>query len=115
MMGQLIKGLGADHVLARVLQQGLGEVREPLDFGMALEAAPAETWLPRETLAVASGLTHWITENAKSTRAFLKRVNEQHPLAGMQPAQLGERVGMMVDADIPERVLLVIDHIHRCR
>ena len=25
----------ADHVLARVRQQGLGEVREPLDFGMA--------------------------------------------------------------------------------
>jgi len=49
-------------------------VPTPLDFGMALEAAPAETWLPRETLAVASGLTHWITENAKSTRAFLKRV-----------------------------------------
>ena len=49
-------------------------VPTPLDFGMAVDPAPADTWLPRETLAVASGLTHWITENAKSTRAFLKRV-----------------------------------------
>lgn len=49
-------------------------VPTPLDFGMAVDAAPADTWLPRETMAVASGLTHWITENAKSTRAFLKRV-----------------------------------------
>ncbi|MES2841094.1 MAG: SAM-dependent methyltransferase [Pseudomonadota bacterium] len=49
-------------------------VPTPLDFGMAVDAAPADTWLPRETMLVASGLTHWITENAKSTRAFLKRV-----------------------------------------
>ncbi len=49
-------------------------VPTPLDFGMTMEAAPADTWLPRETMLVASGLTHWITENAKSTRAFLKRV-----------------------------------------
>lgn len=49
-------------------------VPTPLDFGMAVDAAPPDVWLPRETLAVASGLTHWITENAKSTRAFLKRV-----------------------------------------
>ncbi|MBT9465093.1 SAM-dependent methyltransferase [Hydrogenophaga sp.] len=41
---------------------------------MAMDAAPADTWLPRETMLVASGLTHWITENAKTTRAFLKRV-----------------------------------------
>lgn len=49
-------------------------VPTPLDFGMAMDAAPADTWLPRETMLVASGLTHWITENAKTTRAFLKRV-----------------------------------------
>lgn len=50
-------------------------VPTPLDFGMAVDTAPADTWLPRETMAVASALTHWITENAKSTRAFLKRVD----------------------------------------
>lgn len=56
-------------------------VPTPLDFGMALDMAPADTWLPRETMAVASGLTHWITENAKSTRAFLKRVETAAGLA----------------------------------
>lgn len=62
-------------------------VPTPLDFGMALEAAPAETWLPRETLTVASGLTHWITENAKSTRAFLKRVELAVGIAAPMQAQ----------------------------
>ncbi len=47
----------------------------PLDFGIDLEEiTPVDRWLPGETLAVAGRLTHWITENAKSTRAFLKRV-----------------------------------------
>jgi len=55
-------------------QGALYLIPTPLDFGMTVDAAPADTWLPRETLTVASGLTHWITENAKSTRAFLKRV-----------------------------------------
>ena len=50
-------------------------VPTPLDFGVDAETpAAVATWLPGETLAVASRLTHWITENAKSTRAFLKRV-----------------------------------------
>ena len=49
-------------------------VPTPLDFGISVTAAPPDTWLPRETMVVASALTHWITENAKSTRAFLKRV-----------------------------------------
>lgn len=33
------------------------------------------------TLSAAAHTTHWITENAKSTRAFLKRVSEHLPLA----------------------------------
>jgi len=50
-------------------------VPAPLDFGTnAAGHADVTQWLPAETLAVASRLTHWITENAKSTRAFLKRV-----------------------------------------
>lgn len=50
-------------------------VPTPLDFGLHQDAPAApSTWLPAETLVVASRLTHWITENAKSTRAFLKRV-----------------------------------------
>lgn len=57
-------------------------VPTPLDFGCAPEAQmPITDALPMGTLQVAAGLTHWITENAKSTRAFLKRVNEVVPLA----------------------------------
>jgi len=51
-------------------------VPTPLDFGIAQDAPPLLTeWLPAETIARARRLTHWITENAKSTRAFLKRVD----------------------------------------
>lgn len=57
-------------------------VPTPLDFGVtqAAPAAPSE-WLPAETLDTARRLTHWITENAKSTRAFLKRVEALATLA----------------------------------
>ncbi len=64
-------------------------VPTPLDFGMAVDAAPADTWLPRETLAVTSALTHWITENAKSTRAFLKRVEA---VAGIAAPVQGQHI-----------------------
>jgi 16S rRNA (cytidine1402-2'-O)-methyltransferase len=63
-------------------QGALYLVPTPLDFGMGLEeSAPVDQFLPAETLAVASRLTHWITENAKSTRAFLKRVESAAGLA----------------------------------
>jgi 16S rRNA (cytidine1402-2'-O)-methyltransferase len=63
-------------------------VPTPLDFGMApSDPAPASRWLPDETLAVAARLTHWITENAKSTRAFLKRVEAGHGLAAPLQSQ----------------------------
>ena len=55
-------------------------VPTPLDFGCASQAPIADV-LPVATLAAAAQTTHWITENAKSTRAFLKRVGEQQPLA----------------------------------
>jgi 16S rRNA (cytidine1402-2'-O)-methyltransferase len=38
-------------------------------------------------VAVAARLTHWITENAKSTRAFLKRVHAVQALAAPLQAQ----------------------------
>ncbi|KQT08833.1 SAM-dependent methyltransferase [Ramlibacter sp. Leaf400] len=59
-------------------------VPAPLDFGCA-EQAPLSDVMPVATLQVAARLTHWICENAKSTRAYLKRVNELQPLA--QPLQ----------------------------
>lgn len=55
-------------------------VPTPLDFGCATRAPIADV-LPAATLAAAAQTTHWITENAKSTRAFLKRVGEHQALA----------------------------------
>ena len=55
-------------------------VPTPLDFGCDTQA-PITDVLPLETLRVAANVTHWITENAKSTRAFLKRVDAHTPLA----------------------------------
>jgi 16S rRNA (cytidine1402-2'-O)-methyltransferase len=57
-----------------------------LDFGCASQA-PIEDVLPLATLRAAAQTTHWITENAKSTRAFLKRVGEHQALAAPLQAQ----------------------------
>ena len=54
-------------------------VPTPLDFGCN-QQAPITEVLPEATLAAAATLGHWVCENAKSTRAFLKRVAETHPL-----------------------------------
>lgn len=51
----------------------------PLDFGTA-QPVPLSDVLPEHTQRQAAALQHWICENAKSTRAFLKRVGEQYPL-----------------------------------
>ncbi|MDB5861023.1 MAG: Uroporphyrin-III methyltransferase [Ramlibacter sp.] len=65
-------------------------VPTPLDFGCA-ETVPLRQVLPDGTIATAAGLTHWICENAKSARAFLKRVGEVQPLAAtMQEQQIQE-------------------------
>jgi 16S rRNA (cytidine1402-2'-O)-methyltransferase len=55
-------------------------VPAPLDFGCAVQA-PLTDVMPAGSLAAAAALTHWICENAKSTRAYLKRIGELHPLA----------------------------------
>lgn len=65
-------------------------VPTPLDFGCA-EQAPVGDVLPTSTLAIAARLQHWVCENAKSTRAFLKRVSESHPLvAALAEQQITE-------------------------
>ena len=61
-------------------------VPTPLDFGCT-EQAPITDVLPTNTLATAAQIQHWICENAKSTRAFLKRVGETHPLIAPLPEQ----------------------------
>jgi len=60
-------------------------VPNTLDFGIATVQAPLNDLLPQQTLRAAAGLTHWVVENAKSARAFLKRVDAVQPLA--QPLQ----------------------------
>jgi 16S rRNA (cytidine1402-2'-O)-methyltransferase len=55
-------------------------VPTPLDFGCATTVPLADV-LPAGTIAAAAGLTHWVCENAKSARAFLKRVGEVQALA----------------------------------
>ncbi|GAB4397709.1 MAG: SAM-dependent methyltransferase [Rhodoferax sp.] len=55
-------------------------VPAPLDFGCA-EATPLTQVLPEHTLVVAAGLKYWICENAKTARAYLKRIGAHTPLA----------------------------------
>ncbi len=52
----------------------------PLDFGLDA-SAPLDDLLPRSTIRAAAGLQHFVVENAKTARAFLKRVDAIHPLA----------------------------------
>lgn len=65
-------------------------VPAPLDFGCATQSALTRS-MPEGTLKVAAVLQHWVCENAKSTRAYLKRVGELYPLCvPLQSMQLQE-------------------------
>lgn len=76
-------------------------VPAPLDFGCAEQAALDEA-LPLGTLRIAAGIAHWICENAKSTRAYLKRIDAVVPLA--QPLQ------QLVLTELPRAVHKKGDH-----
>lgn len=54
-------------------------VPAPLDFGCAEQTALQDS-LPLGTLTQAAQLGHWVCENAKSTRAYLKRIDAIVPL-----------------------------------
>src|SRR6476619_4171871 len=56
-------------------------VPNALDVGTAGATADLGERLPLGTLRVAARLGHWVCENAKTTRAFLKRVDAVCPLA----------------------------------
>ena len=56
-------------------------VPNALDFGAPGEPAALDELLPLGVIRTAAGLTHWVCENAKTTRAFLKRVDRVVPLA----------------------------------
>jgi len=49
-------------------------VPAPLDFGCGQEIDLNQV-MPTGTIAAAAGITHWICENAKTTRAYLKRID----------------------------------------
>ena len=59
-------------------------VPTPLDHGCD-EQTPLDDVLPLGTIKKAAAIACWVSENAKSTRAFLKRVDARVPLA--QPIQ----------------------------
>jgi 16S rRNA (cytidine1402-2'-O)-methyltransferase len=55
-------------------------VPAPLDFGCDSESSLQNT-MPWGTLEVAARIQFWVCENAKSARAYLKRVHEITPLS----------------------------------
>ncbi|NDY91621.1 SAM-dependent methyltransferase [Ideonella livida] len=80
-------------------------VPNTLDLGAAPE--PIAQVLPVGVLQRAAGLRHWVVENAKSTRAFLKRCDAVAPLAlPLQQLDIQElprpRKGAAPGADAPQ-------------
>jgi len=103
-------------------------VPNTLDFGVSGDADLQEV-LPLGVIRIAARLTHWVAENAKTTRAFLKRVDAIVPLGQslqtlsivelprapkgvrtltapdltplLQPALQGHDVGLISEAGLP--------------
>jgi 16S rRNA (cytidine1402-2'-O)-methyltransferase len=65
--------------MSEAVKGALYLVPAPLDFGCAAQV-PLRNVMPDATLEAAARLSHWVCENAKSARAYLKRVGEIHPL-----------------------------------
>jgi len=64
-------------------------VPAPLDLGT--EETPLQDMLPRGVIRRAAELAHWVAEDARSARAFLKRVHAVEPLARpLQAIQISE-------------------------
>ena len=97
-------------------------VPNALDFG-APELAGLDAHLPLAVIQRAATLTHWVVENAKTARAFLKRVAALAPLAAplqalamvelqrtppgaaelatlLRPAQNGYDIGLLSEAGL---------------
>lgn len=73
----------------------------PLDFGTA-EPTNLQDVLPLGTITQAARLDHWVCENAKTLRSFLKRVDAVVPL--VRPVQ-----GLMIQ-ELPREVHKKGDH-----
>jgi 16S rRNA (cytidine1402-2'-O)-methyltransferase len=84
-----------------------------------LGAVPPARVLPAHTIDVARGLSHWVVENAKPARAFLRTLDLPRPIAEcsirelpdvadgaalatlLAPAREGHDVGLVSDAGCP--------------
>jgi 16S rRNA (cytidine1402-2'-O)-methyltransferase len=104
-------------------------VPNTLDLGAA-QAPPIDAMLGTQVLTASAGLAHWVVEDAKVARAFLKRVAEHAPLALplqaidirelpraakgraaapderefaalLEPARQGRDIGLLSDAGLP--------------
>ena len=77
-------------------------VPSPLDFGCEPQT-PLQEVMPDATLAAAARLSHWISENARSTRAYLKRIDACHrlalPIQALQIQELPREVHKKGDHD----------------
>jgi 16S rRNA (cytidine1402-2'-O)-methyltransferase len=62
-------------------------VPAPLDFGCD-EDIDLQQVMPMGTLSAAASITHWICENAKTTRAYLKRIDACTPLKASIQSQI---------------------------
>lgn len=63
---------GTLYLVPNTLDLGTGDAQQPPDI---------EDTLPLGVLKVAAALPHWVAENAKTTRSFLKRVGQRVPLS----------------------------------
>ena len=77
-------------------------VPTPLDF-MCTSQVPLSQVLPAGTVQAAAQIGHWICENAKTTRAFLKRIDQDCPLRVPLQAQ--------VITELPRQVHKKGDHV----
>ena len=65
-------------------------VPAPLDFGCEAQTHLQDV-MPMTTLHIAAKLAYWVCESAKTTRAYLKRINELQPLSNLiQSLQIQE-------------------------
>jgi 16S rRNA (cytidine1402-2'-O)-methyltransferase len=70
-------------------------VPAPLDFACN-DLVNLQNTMPMGTLEIASRLQYWISENAKSARGYLKRVNEIVPDPGSSVVRAAHDLGMEV-------------------
>ena len=77
-------------------------VPAPLDFGCD-EDIDLQQVMPMGTISAAANITHWICENAKTTRAYLKRIDACTPLK--------VNIQIQIIVELPRQVHKKGDHL----